>query len=140
MVEAVHFEAVKISMTHNEDGIVIKLAIHPDECPKDLLADWVGSRYMVAMAKIADDETAYQREGSVERLKASCGALCRNTKFQEWILRDSGLDINESNAVQMLKDQLGIQSRAEFDTNSYARACFNSMREEFQLWLKNSRN
>lgn len=138
MVDAVHFEGVKISMTQSSDGIVLKLAVHPDDCPVSLLSDWVGSRYMVAMAKIMDDELPVSSQQEIDRLKASCGALCRNVKFQTWILRDTGLDINEPNAVNVLKDQIGISSRSEFNTNHHARAAFNDMREEFQLWLKNS--
>ena len=137
-INAVHFEGVKISMTQSSDGIVLKLAVHPDDCPASLMTDWVGSRYMVAMAKIMDDETPVSDNNEIARLKASCGALCRNEKFQTWILRDTGLDVNEQNAVDVLKEQIGIRSRSEFDTNQYARAAFNDMREEFQVWLKNS--
>jgi len=135
---AVHFEAVKISLNHTQDGAVIKLGLHPDEIPHSLLSDYVGSRYMVAMVKLdQNDQPVVPRDKQkIERLKASCGALCRNFKFQQWILRDTGLDINESNAVDQLRTQLGIQSRSEFDDNWHARATFENMREEFQEWLK----
>lgn len=137
-INALHFEAVKISMTQSSDGVVLKLGVHPDECPTDLLADWVGSRYMVAMVKLMDDDTPQPTNHEIARLKASCGALCRNYKFQSWLLRGSGLEVTESNAVHVLKEQIGIQSRSEFDSNAHARMAFNDMREEFQLWLKNS--
>lgn len=138
MVDAVHFEGVKISMTQSSDGIVLKLAVHPDDCPASLMTDWVGSRYMVAMAKIDEYERVESNKEEIDRLKASCGALCRNVKFQTWLLRGTELEVNEENAVDVLKGQLGINSRSEFDTNKYARSAFNDMREEFQIWLKNS--
>jgi hypothetical protein len=140
-ISAVHFEGVKISMTQSSDGIVLKLAVHPDDCPASLMTDWVGSRYMVAMAKLNDqdmpEQSASDRE--IERMKASCGALCRNEKFQKWVLMDTGLDINEQNTVEMIRQMLGIRSRSEFDTNAGARSAFNDMREDFQLWLKSQR-
>ena len=140
-ISAVHFEGVKISMTQSSDGIVLKLAVHPDDCPASLMTDWVGSRYMVAMAKLNDQDMPEQSasEREIERMKASCGALCRNEKFQKWVLLDTGLDINEQNTVEMVRQMLGIRSRSEFDTNAGARSAFNDMREDFQLWLKSQR-
>lgn len=140
-ISAVHFEGVKISMTQSSDGIVLKLAVHPDECPPSLMTDWVGSRYMVAMAKLDDQDLPVQSADAreIERMKASCGALCRNFKFQSWILDGTGLEITESNAVKTLREQLGIKSRSELDTNAHARAAFNDMREDFQLWLKSQK-
>jgi hypothetical protein len=140
-ISAVHFEGVKISMTQSSDGIVLKLAVHPDECPPSLMTDWVGSRYMVAMAKLDDHDQPVQSadEREIERMIASCGALCRNEKFQTWLLRGTDLDVNETNAVDVLRDQLGIRSRSEFNTNAHARSAFNDMREDFQQWLKSQK-
>jgi len=140
-ISTVHFEGVKISMTQSSDGVVLKLAVHPDDCPASLMTDWVGSRYMVAMAKLNDQDEPVQSadEREIERMIDSCGALCRNFKFQSWILRETALDINESNAVDVLRDQLGIRSRSEFKTNAHARSAFNDMREDFQQWLKSQK-
>jgi len=135
---AIHFEAVKISLNHTQDGAVVKLGLHPDEIPDSLLSDYVGSRYMVAMVRLDQhDQPVVPRDREkVERLKASCGALCRNFKFQTWLLEGTDMDINESNAVEVLRARLGIQSRSEFDDNWHARSAFEEMREEFQEWLK----
>lgn len=137
-MQTVQFEAVKISMTQSSDGIVLKLGIHPDDLSDKLFADYVGSRYMVAMAKIMDDEQPEPTRDDIKRIKDSCCALCREPKFQAWLLRDQGVDVNENNAVSYLREQLGISSRSELDTNSIARAAFIDIREEFQLWLKTS--
>ena len=137
-MQTVQFEAVKISMTQSSDGIVLKLGIHPDDLSDKLFSDYVGSRYMVAMAKIMDDEQPEPTKDDIKRVKDSCCALCREPKFQAWLLRDQGVDVNENNAVSYLREQLGISSRSELDTNSIARAAFIDIREEFQLWLKTS--
>lgn len=125
-------------MTQSSDGIVLKLGIHPDDLSDKLFTDYVGSRYMVAMAKIMDDEQPEPTRDDIKRVKDSCCALCREPKFQAWLLRDQGVDVNENNAVSFLREQLGISSRSELDTNSIARAAFIDIREEFQLWLKTS--
>ena len=137
-MQTVQFEAVKISMTQSSDGVVLKLAIHPDDLSAKLFADYVGSRYMVAMVKILDDEQPESKPDDIQRLKDSCCALCRNDKFQSWLLRDQDIEVNENNAVIYLREQLSISSRSELTTNKNARAAFNDMREEFQLWIKKS--
>ena len=116
----------------------MKLGIHPDDLSDKLFSDYVGSRYMVAMAKIMDDEQPEPTRDDIKRIKDSCCALCREPKFQAWLLRDQGVEVNENNAVSYLREQLGISSRSELDTNSIARAAFIDIREEFQLWLKTS--
>ena len=131
-------EAIKISMNHTDDGLVLKMAVHPDDAPEKLLKSFNGSRYMVAMVKINDDETPELDfiDNEIKRLKSSCGALCRNRKFQEYILKDTELDISEENTVCVLKSKLKIKSRAEFSTNKQARNQFIQIREDFQAWIK----
>jgi len=139
-VDAIHFEGVKISMSQSRDGVVLRLGVHPDDCPPQLFGDWVGSRYMVAMARIDDQEQPVvdATKEDIRRMKASAGALCRNPKFQQWILSGTGIDPSEESATALLRDSLGIVSRSEFDTNPQARSAFSDMREEFTEWLKNS--
>lgn len=126
-------------MNETNEGCIFKFAVHPDEVPNDLLSDYNGSRYQVVMVKLDDDEQPDGRfaQREIERLKASCGALCRHYDFQYWLLRDTALEVNEENAVCQLKQVLGIKSRAEFSTNEGARMRFIQMREDFQAWLKN---
>lgn len=131
-----HFEAVKISMNQNADGIVLKMAIHPDDCPPKLFNDFVGSRYMVAMARIMEDETPEQTPQDLKRIKDSCTALCRHPKFQKWILQGTGMELTEGNAAEVVRNTLGISSRADLDNSALARSAFVDMREDFYLWLK----
>jgi hypothetical protein len=72
----------------------------------------------------------------IEKIKSSCGALCRNPKFQKWLLLGTDMDVNENNAIHVLKERLEINTRAEFDDNVHARMGFIDMREEFTEWLK----
>lgn len=130
---ALSFEAVKIGMTQNKDGIILRLAVHPQECPPKLHTDFVGQRYGVALVALADDETPKHLPEleEIKKLKASAGALPRDTDFQAFLGAES-----EDAATDILRTKLGIQSRTEFDNNADARVAFVKLREEFQSWLK----
>jgi hypothetical protein len=82
---AMGFEAVKISMSQDRNGIVLRLNIHPNDCPPELHTDWVGTRYMVAMVRLNDHDEPETREEQqrIERMIASAGLLCRNAEFGE---------------------------------------------------------
>ena len=140
---AVHFEAVKTSMSQSKQGTVLRLALHPNEVPPSLHTDWVGSRYMVAMVKL-DEE--YQPEMSdqqreTNRLIASAGMLCRNLDFAKFLFdADTLLGVpndeaeREKRVAGALREALGVESRSEMRTNSVARERFKNMVEEFTKW------
>ena len=143
---AVHFEAIKTSMSQSKQGTILRLALHPNEVPPSLHTDWVGSRYMVAMVRIGDDDQPVisdeQRE--TDRLIASAGMLCRNDDFAEFLHErgymddtayiESSFGEREQVAVDTLRNTLGITSRSELKTNSLAREKFKSLSEEFTRW------
>lgn len=140
---AVHFEAVKTSMSQSKQGTILRLALHPNEVPPSLHTDWVGSRYMVAMVKLDDEDqpqmSDQQRE--TERLIASAGMLCRNLDFARFLFdADTLLGVpndeseREKRVADSLRDILGVESRSEMRTNSVARERFKNMVEEFTRW------
>ena len=76
---AVNFEALKVSMRQNKDGYLLTLAVHPDEVPEEIMRDFVGSRYAVAMLRIGDDEMPYERpkvSSFVQRLEVMPPSAC----------------------------------------------------------------
>ena len=130
---AMNFEAVKVSMQQNKDGVMLRLAVHPNDCPSDLHTDWVGSRYMVAMVKLNDQDEIETRENekAIQRLISSCGLLCREPDFQSYLGVDS-----EDEAIKVIRSKCGIKSRSEFRENPSARDKFMEIREEYKLWTK----
>jgi|TARA_A100001015_G_C14693805_1_gene595500 hypothetical protein len=140
---AVHFEAVKTSMSQSKQGTILRLAIHPNEVPASLHTDWVGSRYMVAMVKLDDHDqpeiSDEQRE--TERLIASAGMLCRNLDFAKFLFdADTLLGVpsdeaeREKRVAGALREVLGVESRSEMKNNSVARERFKTISEEFTRW------
>jgi len=130
---AMNFEAVKVSMQQNKDGVMLRLAVHPNDCPSDLHTDWVGSRYMVAMVKLNDQDEIETREQeqAIQRIISSCGLLCREPEFQSYLGVDS-----EDEAIKVIRSRCEIKSRSEFRDNPSAREKFIGIREEYKNWTK----
>lgn len=133
-MNALQFEVVKIALKQDKTGFVLTLNIHPDELPEELIRDYVGSRYGVAMVRIEDDETARQYDNRVKQ----SGILCRSREFQYW-LHETGKaeSITEEDAVEYLYRTCGIKSRSELNGNVSAKDKFDSMVNEYDEWREN---
>lgn len=136
---AVHFEAVKIAMTQGKDGLILKLAIHPNDAPQDVILAPVGSRYVVAVVRLSDDDQPMvpQKKREVDSIVASAGLMCRNERFQKWLQsRRWIVSADENSAVQAIRDLCGIKSRSEFATNEEAREIFLQLKKDFEQAIK----
>jgi len=141
---AIHSEATTVSMNQNKEGMALRLNIHPNDCPQELLSDWVGTRYMVAMVRLTDDDRPDTREDQreIERMITSAGMLCRNEDFYQFMFERSLCDFAteqeemEKECVKGLKKVCGIKSRADLRSDVSARKMFEYVREEFKQWKK----
>jgi hypothetical protein len=136
---AINFEAVKIAMTQDKNGLILKLAIHPSDAPQDLVVAPVGTRYMIAAVMLNDQDEPVKgvKRREADSVISISGALCRNPRFQDW-LESSGLagESSEKAAVEAVREFCGIKSRSEFSTNENARNKFIVMREQFEADYK----
>jgi hypothetical protein len=78
---ALQFEARKVALKQDRTGFVLTLAIHPDECPEEILRDFVGARYGCALVRIQDDESATPYSNRVQK----AGMLCKEPNFQDFL-------------------------------------------------------
>ena len=140
---AMNFEAVKVSMSQDRNGIILRLNVHPNDCPPELHTDWVGTRYVVAMVRLNDQDEPEMREEHqyIERMIASAGLLCRNAEFGKY-MNDVGY-IDEHDPVKLeeaatvgLRKHCGIESRSELRNDPEARKKFEQLREDFKSWKK----
>lgn len=138
---AIHFEAVKIAMSQDKNGIVLKLSIHPNECPPTLHTDWVGSRYMVALVKLADDDTpAVTPKMTGDKVVKMAGMLCTDPNFVQWLhdnvaTQREAADYTQNDeefAKQILYRVLHIASRRELADNKKAREGFLALVDQFR--------
>lgn len=59
---AVHCEVKKCALRQTQDGIVVSFVLHPQEVPDELTIAPLGTRYMLALVKIGDDELPVRKE------------------------------------------------------------------------------
>lgn len=63
-VPSVHCEAKLHGFRRTADGVVVSFVLHPAEVPQALALDPLGTRYMLALAQIGDDERPVSPAGT----------------------------------------------------------------------------
>ena len=129
-MNALQFEALKVAFKQDATGWVLTIKIHPDEVPEELLRDFVGARYMVAMARINDDETPVPLNNRVKQ----AAILCKDRNFQNYVNFLVGIPKTEQAAVDFVYDICSIKSRTELNGNRHAQEQFDRMVKEFEEW------
>lgn len=132
---AINCEVVKIGMSQDKNGHILKLAIHPNDLPQDLVLDQLGSRYVMALVKLNDQDEPVkgEKKREADNIIASAGALCRNKRFQAWLVNNgNAFEVSEASAVEAIRDMCEITSRSEFSTSQKARDAFIEIRNEFE--------
>ena len=129
------FESIKTALRQTKDGIAITLVVHPNDVPADLMSDPIGSRYMVGMARLDDDDTIITPPSVREANKIvnQAGMLCREDSFQDWLF-DQGLifEKNEEAAAIAVRQHCNIHSRIELASNKEAQGLWTDLLGEFE--------
>lgn len=135
----VQCEVVKVAMAQDRNGHILKLAIHPNDLPKDLVLDPLGSRYVMVLAKLNDQDEVEQPKDKSDgdKIVDIAGLLCRNPRFIRWMF-DYGHSLadDERSAIDGVREHCGVTSRSEFRTNEAARRKFTELKAEFERSLK----
>jgi uncharacterized OB-fold protein len=53
---ALNCEAKKYAYRQTKDGVVVSFVLHPNDVPNELASSQIGTRYVLAMVEIGDDE------------------------------------------------------------------------------------
>lgn len=134
-MNALQFEAIKVALKQDKTGFVLTLNIHPDEIPEELLRDFVGARYGVAMVRILEDESVVDYKNRVKQ----AGILCKHSDFQYWLMITKQAGKNtETEAVKALYNRCGISSRTELNGNEEAIKKYEEMIDEYERWKATS--
>lgn len=132
-------EVVKIAMTQDKNGHILKVSIHPNDLPKDLILDPLGTRYVMVLARLNDQDEVVQPKEKSDGDKAIdiAGLLCRNKRFIDWMF-DYGYspERTETGAVEGIREYCGVQSRKDFRTSDEARRKFFELRDAFEAAVK----
>lgn len=128
------FEGVKIAMTQDKNGHILKMSIHPNDTPEDIMRDPVGTRYMVVLVRLneQDQPVASQSNEDGRRAVALAGTLCSDEDFQGWLVSvNEAEELNEVAASVALRRMLHVTSRKELKTDREARQRLLAIRDEF---------
>ena len=139
-MKTLQFEGVKVAIKQDKTGYVLTLSIHPDDIPEELLRDFVGARYGVAMVRIDANEQPMNREAEFdgEKYVRIAGMLSKDTSFWKYLYDDAQIfEENEKEATEWLRNYLCIQSRAELKTNESARTLLGKLVKEYNAWKRN---
>jgi hypothetical protein len=137
LTEPIQFEGIKTGLKQSKDGYVLTMAVHPDDLPDDLMRDFVGSRYVVVMVRLGDDEKPMDRENEFpgDHAVKMAGILCRDPEFWNWLEHRNLIKAKaEKECATWLSYYLGIESRKELKTNEEARELFNRLKASFDAW------
>lgn len=129
------FEAVKIAMTQDKNGHVLRLSIHPNDTPEAIMRDPVGTRYIVGVYRLGETDEPVpspETEAGMKAVKVA-GVLCSTPEFQDWLVfRDMSDAPTEEAAAMALRRYLGIASRAELKGNRNAQVMLSGLAAEFR--------
>ena len=135
-METSQFEGKKVALKQTKDGIVMSLAIHPDDLPEELMRDFVGARYMVVMVRLGDEEKPLNREEFAgSQLVKLAGIMCRDQDFWQYLYETEQLfEKNEAACVDWMTAYLGIKSRADIKTNLVAQDLLKKLNANYKEW------
>ncbi len=126
-IPGTYCEAKKHGYRQTQDGIVVSFVLHPNEVPDDLALSALGTRYMLALVRIGDDETPQPpekatRPGRPFRDLPRCqqaGILCNDETFQIWASKQGpkwNFSPTDVGARQFVLAECEITSRRELNT------------------------
>jgi len=133
---AYRFEALLTSIEPNADKTAkITLVVAPDDVTDILLDMKIGGIFMVAAVQMSDDgsvQKPYLMEMG-ERAHRSAAALCRNERFQQWLVKEKlSSGQSEDEAAKAVRKFCGVKSRSELKTNQKAIMKFEQIRSDFR--------
>jgi hypothetical protein len=135
-METSQFEAVKIALKQDKEGMVLTLRIHPDELCSRVIRDFVGARYQVVMVRLNGEDKPMNRDHEYSRDPVrTAGILCRDKQFAQYLFeKEEIFEKKEADVIEWLKGEIGIESRTELKESQIKANKFWSINEEFQLW------
>ena len=97
-VTAEHFEAKQFAYRHRKDGMILSFVLHPNDMPNEIAISNIGTRYMVAVVEIGDDEKPIVPKSKTDgqRSLAKAQLVCREADSQAWIRLNASRWIGKS--------------------------------------------
>lgn len=150
LANALHCEAKKHAYRQTQDGVVVSFVLHPQEVPDGLAIAALGTRYMIALVEIGDDEFPVEKPRVAqltappekERMtwqelqpSAQAAIRCNEPVFWAFLREDYSQQVNDADeAATAVRKLCDVNTRAAFNTNSRARAKWENLDQSFGAW------
>jgi len=139
-VKPIQFEAKKVAIKQDKNGVSLTLVVHPDDFPIEILQDFVGAAYQCVFVRTdrphEDKQASYVGEQHVKL----AGILCTSKDFWDFLYADSQIiKKDEDEATEWLRNYLGVQSRAELRTDLGAQQLLDKINREFKQWMQKTK-
>jgi hypothetical protein len=134
---ALHCEMVKYAYRQTKDGVVVSFVVHPNDVPAELSAAHIGSRYMVALVELGDDERPKPtKKDWREMTPASQAAIrCGDKNFRDFLRSEHGLNTKDKDeAAEAIRGMCGVKSRMDLATNHKARTLWHQIDTQYREW------
>lgn len=137
---AISFEAKKHAWRQTQDGIVVSFVLHPQEINPEFAVAALGTRYMVAVEEIGDDEKpkapavlipakAKRKWDQLSCVEQAC-IRCGEPHFQEWLKVKT-----TEEAADAVRHWCNVTTRSDIKDGTAAATRWRTMEREFDAWL-----
>lgn len=139
---AMQVEAKKDGLSQLQSGEwVLKLKLHAADIPTPLLTANMGTRYMLAVVEIGDNEEPVQQEKPKGKSYAQQAAMCCGEPGFHVFCHDTlNWEIspvqNEERIAEQLRAHCGVISRADLIEGTEAGTKWRKLWLDYQNWLK----
>lgn len=128
---AIQVEIVKVAMTQDKNGYIMRIALHPSDDIAPLISAPVGARFVAAFVEVDEHQQPVVRKKSSPQVMQA-GMLVQQQPFRDWMHASnyaSGTD--EGSCLAGLYNLLGITSRSQLADNEDARNKWDRIYKEF---------
>ena len=158
---AIDCEMLKIAYRQTKDGIVVSFLIHPQHVPDGLAVAALGTRYIVALVELGDDETPRPPKRKEVTTKPrpdtksshaaggarswhemspaqQAGILCDDPAFIKF-LRETERDawrISNGDAPSIVRNHCLVKSRGEILPGTTAERAWKELVSDYRAWMK----
>lgn len=157
---AIDCEMLKVAYRQSKDGIVVSFLIHPQHVPDGLAVAALGTRYIVALVEIGDDETPRppkQKEvdakprpdsfcpsqGGARRsfhemtLAEQAGMLSADPAFIKFLETERCGSVTDStSAAVYVRALCGIKSRSELKAGGEPAQRWTNLVSDYRAWMR----
>ncbi len=142
----------------------ITFSIHPDEMPQAMMTAAMGTRFIMAVVEIGDDEKPVKQEERTTKkpqkhaensaktddstpppkwgdMKPSnqAGIRCEQDAFRKYMLDVvfvGNIAVDNVSTAEMVRSYCGVMSRSELDSDDEAHQLWIELDESFRAWMK----